>query len=125
MTPGIAAHRLLLGLTLGGVLGLWYGFLRPLRQKNCVIADTLFLLGAGYSWLYLGFALCGGDLRLGYFLALGIGAFGWEATVGRWLRPVFRWIWNILDRLWGLFLLPFKKIFKFLKILFEPGGRGT
>ena len=77
MTPRIAAHRLLLGLALGAALGLWYGFLRPLRRRHSVTGDGLFLLGAAWCWLYLGFALCGGDLRLGYFLALGMGALGW------------------------------------------------
>ena len=46
MTPGIAFWRFGCSLLLGGCLGLWYGFLRPLGTKHQTLSDVLFSLGA-------------------------------------------------------------------------------
>ena len=64
MTPATAAFRLGVSLLLGALLGLFYGFLRPMRQHRNAPADALFLLACLWLWLYLGFGLCAGDLRL-------------------------------------------------------------
>ena len=47
--PTLAAKRFALGLGLGLVLGLWYGFLRPLRRRRSAPADGLFVLGAFFA----------------------------------------------------------------------------
>ena len=52
------------GLLLGGGLGLLYGFLRFFRPRW--LGDLLFVIVLFRTWLYLGFGLCGGDLRMGY-----------------------------------------------------------
>ena len=53
--PADAAVRFGWGLLLGASLGLFYGFLRPLRPKRTTLADGIFLLAAFYLWLLLQF----------------------------------------------------------------------
>ena len=72
------------GLLLGGGLGLIYGFLRFFRPRW--FADLLFIIALFQVWLYLGFGLCGGDLRMGYTLSLCGGIVLWECSFGIWLQ---------------------------------------
>ena len=65
MTPGEAARRLVWALALGAGLGLYYEFLAPLGKRRRVLGDVSFLLGAVWAWVYLGFGVCGGDIRMG------------------------------------------------------------
>lgn len=125
MRPGVAFGRFLMGILCGGVVGLFYGFLRPLQKGRAILADLIFVLGAGWALLYYGFAICRGDLRLGYLAAVGVGAFLWNRIFGWWLRPIFRIFWHFM----GLFTLPFRKIFKkfcdFIKFLFATGKKSV
>ena len=57
--PALAAGRLAAACLMGLGLGLWYGFLRPLRPKFTLLSDLLFLLALFPSWVYLGFGICG------------------------------------------------------------------
>ena len=86
------------GLLLGGGLGLLYGFLRPFRPRW--LGDLLFIIALFWAWIYLGFALCRGDIRMGYSLCLPLGAFLWECSFGRWLDPAFSVFW---DGFYGVF----------------------
>ena len=104
--PAVAAQRLGIACLLGCGLGLYYGFLRPLRPKWTGLSDLLFLLGGFWTWLYMGFGVCRGDLRLGYTAGLVAGGFLWECTVGRWLRPVFRAFWDMAARIFRILLWP-------------------
>jgi len=106
MTPPLAAaQRFGAACLLGLGLGLWYGFLRPLRAGHRQLSDLLFVPALFWAWLYLGFGICGGDLRLFYTAGLFVGLWGWEATFGRLLRPVFSMFWKIirggLHKIWG------------------------
>lgn len=123
MTPETAFFRLAASLLLGAALGLLYGFLRPLGRRHRHLADALVVLGAWWAYIYLGFGVCAGDLRLGYVWGLLAGAVVWEATAGRWLQPVFSGIWQILGVMWGLFWAPGKKFLQFTKILFASGEK--
>jgi hypothetical protein len=96
ISPAIAAQRLGWSLAVGVALGFWYGFLRPLRGKCRNFADLLFVAAACYGWLYIAFGVCGGDMRFALLVAMAVGGFLWERTVGRLLRPVFGKIWKIL-----------------------------
>ena len=116
MTPAVGASRLAIGCLLGMVLGMWYGFLRPLRRT--VIRDLLFAAGAFYLWLYYSFAVCRGDLRLGMLAAMGMGAAVWEASAGRALQPVFELIWKNLSKLAGAAVFPMKTFLFFLEKMF-------
>ena len=110
--PVIAAQRFLAGFALGTFLGLWYGFLRPLRPRHTVLSDLLFLISAGWVWLYYMFGICRGDLRLSGFFALLLGCILWEITVGRLLHPVFSGFWHFIIGTVRFILLPLKKFLK-------------
>lgn len=87
--PVLAAQRFVYGCLTGAVLGAVYGFLRPLRPKRTTLSDSIFLLCALYGWLYLHFKLCSADVRIAYSLAMVLGGFAWELSLGQLLRPVF------------------------------------
>ena len=110
--PGTDALRFGMACLLGVGLGLLYDFLRPLRPKRTGLADGIFLLAVVWGWVYLGFGVCGGDLRLGYAAGLPVGGLTWEWTLGRWLRPVFTGFWKGFRRILTLLCLPVKKFFK-------------
>ena len=74
-SPAVAALRFCQALLLGAGLGLYYGFLQPLRPKRSFLSDLLFLPVFFWAWLYHSFALCGGDLRMGYCAGLILGIF--------------------------------------------------
>lgn len=120
-TPAQAFYRFVMALGLGCGLGLYYGFLRPLRPKHTALSDLLFLPALGWAWLYLSFAVCGGDIRLGYTAGLGIGGLLWEWTLGRLLRPIFAALWGIVEKILALFCQPIKffakKAAKYLNFL--------
>lgn len=120
--PALDGWRFLWACGIGAILGAWYGFLRPLRPRHTVLSDLLFLPALVYGWLYLSFAICRGDIRLGYTLGLLVGGCIWEWTAGRWLRPVEQGFWRLISRIWnefwGVFKKFFKKILKNAKILF-------
>ena len=78
--PALAAGRFLAACGIGALLGLFYGFLRPLRPRLTHLCDLLFVIAAFFGWLYLGFGVCLGDLRLGYTAGLAAGGFLWEKT---------------------------------------------
>lgn len=107
-TPAQAFYRFAIALGLGCLLGVYYGFLRPLRPRLTALSDLLFLPAAGWAWLYLSFAVCQGDLRFGYTLGLICGVVLWEATIGRLLRPVFTVFWHTIRKIFAFFLYPFK-----------------
>ena len=127
--PGVAARQFLIACAMGLGLGLFYGFLRPLRRRHVHLADLLFLPALFYAWLVLGFGICGGDLRPVTMLGLGLGAVAWECSIGRLLRPVFGWFWGILFRILSLPVRIFKKIFakiaKFAKFLLATGKKAV
>ena len=94
--PETAGANLAAACLLGALSGLVYGFLRPLRRRSAWAADSIFVLFTFLVWLYLGFGICGGDLRLGYWMGLLTGGFLWEMTAGRLLQPVFSGFWKCL-----------------------------
>ena len=117
--PALAGSRFLWACLLGLGLGLWYGFLRPLRPRHTALADAAFLAAAAGCWVYFSFGICGGDLRLGYTAGLACGALGWELTAGRLLRPLFSRVWGAISLIVSIIGKPFrwclKKIWNFQK----------
>ena len=109
--PALAAWRLGCSLCLGAALGLFYGFLRPVKHR--LPGDLLFLAVGFWVWLYLGFALCQGDLRLGATLGLVTGAAAWDWSFGRTLAPVFAKFWALAGKIRRFFLVPVKKFLFF------------
>ena len=98
------------GVLLGCGLGLIYGFLRPLRPRW--VADLIFIATLFLAWLYLGFGLCRGDLRMVYTLTLPSGCLLWEFLFGATLQPVFSLFWSSFFRLLSFLVRPFKIILK-------------
>ena len=107
-SPQTAALRFVCAWLAGMVLGLYYGFLRPLGARHRTLADALFLAGVIPVWLLHSFAICRGDIRIGQTAGLGLGFLLWELTASRPLRPVF-------SEFWRVFLYPWKKILFFCK----------
>ncbi|MBQ3504239.1 MAG: hypothetical protein IJA75_06020 [Oscillospiraceae bacterium] len=116
--PAIAAGRFAVSCLLGAVLGGIYGFLRPVRRRHTVFCDSLFLLCCAGVMVYLGFGVCGGDLRLGCIGGLLLGGAAWEGTAGRLLRPVYGAFWAVGRKILDILLYPGKKILKITKNVF-------
>lgn len=106
--------RLFSAVLLGCCLGLFYGFLRPLRPRWP--GDLLFIAGLYWVWIYLGFGICGGDLRFGYTAALLGGCLAWEILFGSLFRPLFSCFWKLISRIFSVIAVPFKKYAKNLEI---------
>ena len=119
MTPQIAAARLGWSLLLGALVGVTGDFLKPLGRRT----DPLLMLVFGWAWLYLNFAVCRGDIRMGCMLALLAGWGLWELGPGRLVQPVFDRFWKTLAAIFRFFLAPLKKISDFAKILFASGQK--
>ena len=123
MPPALAAGRFLQGLILGAGLGAVYGFLHPLSRRSRTIADLLFLCSVFPVWLYFSFAVCRGDLGLGYLASLPLGGILFECTLGRLLRPVWNGFWRVVGTVFRGFRKFFKKIITFIKKLFASGEK--
>ena len=121
--PGEALGELLAALALGAVLGLFWGFLRPLGKRRRNLADGLFLPGLALGLCVLGFGVCGGDLRPACLGAAALGGIGEEMTLGRLLAPVFYGFWFILSRFRRVVLTFWKKFFKSAKNVFASAGK--
>ena len=115
--PQTGAVRFGYACLMGAALGLFYGFLRPLRPKYTLPADLLFLAAVFSGWVYWGFGICRGDLRPAGFPGMLLGGLLWENTAGRLLRPVVRGFWKILGKIRSYLLWPAKKISDSVKIL--------
>lgn len=114
-TPATDGWRFLWGVGIGAALGLVYGFLRPLRKSHPHLADLLFVPFLGYGWLYLSFAVCRGDIRIGYHLGIPVGMVLWRYTLGWITQPVFDLFWGSIIRFCGYIWKKFKKIMKKIK----------
>ena len=112
MNPEQAGRWLCIACLMGAGLGMFYGFLRPLRIKRNWPADLLFTLGAFWVWLELSFRVCGGDIRPVFTLALLGSAALWEGTAGKSLRPVFFGFWWFIGKIWSVLWAPFRFIHK-------------
>lgn len=112
-------------LLMGGLLGICYEFLQPLRPQW--VSDLLFLWAFFALWARLVFGFCGGDLRFAYSAGLLLGLGLWHFTFGSWLQPVFSLFWEGLFRISRLILLPFKKTYKKIRkiqnFLFATGKK--
>ena len=81
--PRTAAAQLGLACLIGGVLGLFYGFFRPLRPRHTGAADTLFGLLFCCGWLYWSFGICRGDLHPAGVLGMVLGAAAFVCAYSR------------------------------------------
>lgn len=121
--PERALRELLFSVWLGLLLGLLWGFLRPLGEKRRSLSDGLFLLGCFVGVIRLAFSVCGGDLRPACVLAAALAAIIEECSLGRLLRRVFYGFWSILTRFRRAVLTLWKKFFKSAKNVFASAGK--
>ena len=110
--PAAAALRFLMGTAFGVGLGILWDLLKPLARRHPLVCDLLFAPVLFWAWLEHGFAVCQGDLRLGYTAALGIGWAVWEMTLGRLLTKLVAGLWDFCGRLLRRIGRPFIKILK-------------
>lgn len=113
--PAEAGRCLLTSILLGFLPGLLHSFLQPVRVRHRHIADLISVTALFYCWIYVGFGVCGGDLRLGYLLGM-LG--GWAlciCTAGKWLQCLFYGFFHFLSRLFAALRRIIVKIFVFLK----------
>ena len=120
--PATAGRCLLIAILLGFLPGLLHSFLQPVRVRHRHIADLCSVAALFYCWIYLGFGICGGDLRMGYLLGM-LG--GWAlciCTVGKLLQCLFYGYFRFLERIFSYLRQIIRKIFvffkKILKVLF-------
>ena len=111
----------------GIVIGLLFDFFRISRKvfkTNDImtyIEDVLFWILAGGIVLYSIFVFNNGELRLFMFLGIILGAFVYMLFVSSYVIKINVKIINILKKIIGILLIPFKYIFKTLqKIFLKP-----
>ena len=125
--PETAARWLLWALCIGAGLGFLYGFLRHAPVKLRHLWDFIFVCAAFYGWLYLGFGICGGDLRFGCTAAMALGGAVFDRTAGRLFQPLFLWFWGVIGKIFRLLLdiikYFFKKVQKFAIFLLASGKK--
>jgi hypothetical protein len=123
ITPAEAAGRLGISCLLGLVLGLIYDFFLAFRHRN--LGDFCFVLAAFWVWLFLGFSVCQGDLRPGYWTGLLVGWILWRLTFSRITRPFFAGFWKILTWPWKITKNFLRKKCIFLKNLLASGKKSS
>ena len=111
----------------GILIGLLFDFFRISRKvfkTNDVmtyIEDILFWILTGGIVLYSIFVFNNGELRLFMFLGIILGAFVYMLFVSSYVIKINVKIINILKKIIGILLIPFKYIFKTLqKIFLKP-----
>ena len=87
--PGQALRFFGFAFLAGAALGIYYGFLTPLRRGHPILCDLAFVLGTGWVLVLLAFRLCGGDLRPACLVALALGFFWEQQGLNGALRPIF------------------------------------
>lgn len=114
--------------TMNGILiGLLFDFFRISRKvfkTNDVmtyIEDVLFWILAGAIVLYSIFVFNNGELRLFMFLGIVLGAFFYMIFISSYVIKINVKIINLLKKVFGIFMLPFKYIYRILyKLLLKP-----
>ena len=110
--PNTGWPLLLWALLLGAALGVYYGFLRPLRPRHTTLSDLLFVIPALWVWVYHSFALCRGDIRPGNCVVMALGGILTDKTIGRFLRPVFFGFWHYVGVVTAFLTTPVKNFSK-------------
>ena len=107
----------------GIVIGLLFDFFRITRKivhTNDIVTyfeDILFWILAGATVLYSIFVFNNGQLRLFLFLGIIIGAILYMIFISSYMIKINIKLINIIKKILGIFLIPFKFIYK---KLFKP-----
>lgn len=111
----------------GIVIGLLFDFFRIARKvfntndMITYIEDILFWILTGATILYSIFTFNNGELRLFMFLGIILGAFVYMILISSYIIKINVKIINILKKVLGILMTPFKVIYKILhKVLLQP-----
>lgn len=111
----------------GIIIGLLFDFFRISRKVfntndvTTYIEDILFWILAGAIILYSIFVFNNGELRLYMFLGIILGAFIYLLFISSYIIKINIKIINVLKKVFGIVIIPFKYIYKLLhKIFFKP-----
>ncbi len=118
-TPALLFSRFLTACLLGVGLGVLYDLLSCLPRALRHLWDGLFIIGLFAFGIYLGFGVCGGDLRPVYSAGLFIGAAAWHYSLGRWFRQLILGIFRVIARLISIIFKPFEKIYAIISLFFK------
>ena len=117
------AYLFLIFIINGILIGLLFDFFRIARKvihTNDIITyieDILFWILAGATVLYSIFVFNNGQLRLFLFLGIIIGAILYMIFISSYMIKINIKLINIIKKILGIFLIPFKFIYK---KLFKP-----
>lgn len=114
MNPGLVWHRLAGCFLAGILLGPAADLFRPLHRRLPVLTQLIIGTEFFLCWLYLGFGLCRGDLRMGYFGSAALGFLLWERCFGRCMGAFFGKLWHAAAIPLKFCLKIFQKISNFL-----------
>ena len=114
--PALLFSRFLTACLLGVGLGLFYDLLSCLPRALRHLGDALFVIGLFAFGIYLGFGVCGGDLRPVYSMGLFIGAIAWHYTLGGLFRRLVLGFSRVLARFFSILFKPLKKIIAFISL---------
>ena len=114
MTPQIVGQRLAGCFLEGVLLGAAADVFRPLHRKAPRLCELLIALELLFAWLHSSFAICRGELRIGFYLALLSGAGLWEWQFGAAMTALWAKIWHFAVLPLGIFQKIFRKKVKFL-----------
>ena len=118
-TTTLLFSRFLIACLLGAGLGIIYDFFACLPRTLRHIGDGFFVIALFVCGIYLGFAVCQGDLRPVYSAGLLLGVVGWYYSLGRLLRPLFFRLCRLLGQAFSIIFRPFKKIFGLFPLFFK------
>jgi hypothetical protein len=121
----VSAGQFAAALLMGMGLGVVYELLRPLRPKHTACSDGLFVAAVWYAWIYLGFGICGGDIRMVQVAGLLLGALAFRLTLGKLLQRVIFAISASVRQLFGPVRRFLKKIWNFQKKIFASGKKSV
>ena len=114
--PALLFSRFLTACLLGVGLGILYDLLLCLPRALRHLADALFITGLFAFGIYLGFGVCGGDLRPVYSVGLFIGAMGWHYSLGKFLRRLVLAVFRVLAHFFSIIFKPFEKMFSIISL---------
>ncbi len=118
-TTTLLFSQFLIACLLGAGLGVVYDLLACLPRTLRHIGDGFFVIVLFVCGIYLGFAVCRGDLRPVYSAGLLLGVVGWHYSLGRLLRPFILRLFRLLANNFCIVFKPFKKIFGFIPLFIK------
>ena len=127
MTPQTMGLWALECFALGAAAAAAGDFLYPVQGRFRVLTDGVMSLWLVWIWLQISFGVCGGNIRLGFWLCAGLGAAAWTGTVSPRLRRLNGRLFALAEgrirKIMGKMKIVWKKIKKYAKKHFPFRGK--